>query len=111
MLANGIPAAFGAIIAFAHPLTVIASFLGAPITSLNPTIGVGMAAGSAGILLFVLPGLWDFENLNTDIMSLKGWYKNRVTHIAVLVFHPKLSLAAVSERLLPFRGYLGIIGI
>jgi len=35
VLANGIPSAIGAMIAFAHPATIISAFAAAPITSLN----------------------------------------------------------------------------
>ena len=85
VLANGILAALGALIALAHPLTILISFLGAPLTSLNPTIGVGMVAGLLEYF-FRTPRVMDLENLNTDIMSLKGWYRNRVTHILLVFF-------------------------
>ena len=38
ILANGIPSAIGAAIALAHPFTIVAAFVGAPITSLTPVI-------------------------------------------------------------------------
>ena len=41
ILANGIPAAIGAILALAHPLTTIGAFASAPLTSLTPVIGAG----------------------------------------------------------------------
>ena len=44
ILANGIPSALGAIIALAHPVTIITSFLAAPFTSLTPVIGAGYVA-------------------------------------------------------------------
>jgi pheromone shutdown-related protein TraB len=40
-LANGIFSAVGALLALAHPLTIITAFVAAPITSLNPTIAAG----------------------------------------------------------------------
>ncbi|MGB5288131.1 MAG: TraB/GumN family protein, partial [Ignavibacteriaceae bacterium] len=39
ILANGIPSAFGALIALAHPLTILTAFFAAPVTSLSPLIG------------------------------------------------------------------------
>ncbi len=84
VLANGIPAALGALVALAHPLTIVISFLAAPITSLNPSIGVGMVSGLLEYL-FRTPRVLDMENLNEDILSLRGWYRNRVTRI-LLVF-------------------------
>ena len=85
ILANGVLAALGALAALAHPLTILISFIGAPITSLNPTIGVGMVAGLLEYL-FRTPRVIDLENINTDILSLKGWYRNRVTRILLVFF-------------------------
>lgn len=84
VLANGVPAALGALIALAHPLTILISFVGAPITSLNPTIGVGMAAGLLEYF-FRGPRVIDMERLNEDIVTLRGWYRNRVTRILMVV--------------------------
>ena len=36
LLANGVLAGIGALIAWAHPLTILSSVLAAPLTSLNP---------------------------------------------------------------------------
>lgn len=81
---NGILAGIGAIISLAHPLTIIASVALAPFTSLNPTIGVGIVSG--GLEAYIRkPRVSDFENLNNDILSIKGFFRNRVTH-ALLVF-------------------------
>ncbi len=85
ILSNGIPASLGALAALAHPLTILASFIGAPVTSLNPTIGVGMVSGLLEYLLRN-PRIRDIENLNSDIISLKGWYRNRITRILLVFF-------------------------
>lgn len=84
ILANGIPSALGAIIAMAHPLTVLISFAAAPITSMNPTIGVGFVSGILEST-FRKPRIKDLENLQDDAGSVKGWYGNRVLRI-LLVF-------------------------
>jgi len=84
ILANGIPSALGAIIALAHPLTILISFVAAPITSMNPTIGVGFVSGLLESS-FRKPRISDLENLQDDAASVKGWYKNRVMRI-LLVF-------------------------
>lgn len=44
ILSNGVLAMLGAIIARASPVTWIASFLAAPLTSLDPALGAGMVA-------------------------------------------------------------------
>ena len=51
LLLNGGLAALGAVVALAHPLTVLATFLGAPVGTLSPTLGVGMIAGAAELWL------------------------------------------------------------
>lgn len=80
---NGVLAAVGALAALAHPLTILISFLGAPLTSLNPTIGVGMVAGLLEYM-FHTPRVSDMENLKSDILGIRGWYRNRVTRILMV---------------------------
>jgi pheromone shutdown-related protein TraB len=84
LLANGGLAALGSLIALAHPLTIAIAFLGAPIATLNPFIGIGMFTGVAEAFLRK-PRVEDFEHLQEDASSLRGFYRNRVTHI-LLVF-------------------------
>jgi len=84
VLINGGLAALGALIAMAHPVTVIGAFLAAPLTSLNPTIGAGMV--TAAIEAYMRkPTVEDFSRLRTDTTHLKGWWQNKVTRI-LLVF-------------------------
>ena len=81
---NGGLAAVGALLALANPITIIAAFLIAPLTSINPFIGVGFFTGI--IEAFIMkPKVRDMENLSDDICTFGGWYRNRITH-ALLVF-------------------------
>jgi pheromone shutdown-related protein TraB len=84
VLWNGSLAALGAIIALGHPLAIIVSFLGAPITSLNPFIGVGILSGIVQAAL-KKPRVSDVEQMTEDATSIKGVYRNRITR-ALLVF-------------------------
>lgn len=85
VLWNGSLAALGSALCMAHPLTILASFLSAPAATLNPLVGVGMFAGL--VEAFVRkPSVRDFETLNEDISTLKGFYRNRVTHILLIFF-------------------------
>jgi len=84
VLWNGSLAAIGACLALAHPLAILVSFLGAPITSLNPFIGVGILSGLVQITL-LKPRVSDAQNIMEDANGLKGWYRNRITR-ALLVF-------------------------
>jgi pheromone shutdown-related protein TraB len=84
VLWNGSLAAIGAVIALAHPLAIFVSFLGAPVTSLNPFIGVGILSGLVQVM-FRKPRVSDVQDINEDVTSLKGVYRNRITR-ALLVF-------------------------
>jgi pheromone shutdown-related protein TraB len=85
IVVNGTLSAVGAILALAHPITILASFLAAPITSMNPTIGVGIVTGLLEAVLRK-PRVRDFESLHDDMLSFKGFYKNRFTHILIVFF-------------------------
>jgi pheromone shutdown-related protein TraB len=84
VLWNGSLAALGAVIALAHPLAIVVSFFGAPITSLNPFIGVGILSGLVQVTL-CKPRVSDAQDISNDSVSLKGVYRNRITR-ALLVF-------------------------
>jgi pheromone shutdown-related protein TraB len=82
--ANGILAGLGAIIALAHPLTIISSVLAAPLTSLNPMIAAGWVAGLVEVFSRK-PKVRDFEKLSEDILSIRGFWKNKITRILLVV--------------------------
>ncbi|MDR3130323.1 MAG: TraB/GumN family protein [Treponema sp.] len=84
VLLNGSLAALGTVIALGHPLSVLVSFVGAPIATVNPFIGVGLFSGITEALIRK-PRVIDTETLPEDICSLKGIYRNRITR-ALLVF-------------------------
>ena len=84
VLANAILAGLGAAIALGHPLTVLSAILASPLTSLNPMIAAGWVSGLVESLLGK-PKVRDFENLPEDISSLKGFWKNKITRILLVV--------------------------
>ncbi|MBQ7158192.1 MAG: TraB/GumN family protein [Treponema sp.] len=84
VLWNGILSAVGTIIACGHPLTILSAFVGAPITSLCPLVGVGMLTGIVQAVV-KKPKVADMETLQTDAGSVKGFYKNRILRV-LLVF-------------------------
>jgi pheromone shutdown-related protein TraB len=85
ILWNGSLAAAGALLALAHPLAILVSFIGAPIATLNPFIGVGVFSGVVQALLR-RPRIADAETLTESLASLKGVYKNRITHVLLVFF-------------------------
>jgi pheromone shutdown-related protein TraB len=89
VLANGVAAAAGTIIALAHPLTILAAFLAAPITSLNPTIAAGWVCGLVEAWLRK-PRVGDLERVGEDVGTLGGIWRNRVTRILLVVIMANL---------------------
>jgi pheromone shutdown-related protein TraB len=82
--ANGLLAGAGALIALAHPLTVLSSIVAAPLTSLNPMIAAGWVSGLVEAFSRK-PKVIDLENLPDDILSVRGFWKNKVTRILLVV--------------------------
>ncbi len=87
--ANGILAGLGALAALGHPLTIISSVLAAPLTSLNPMIAAGWVSGLVEALSRK-PKVKDFESLSDDILSVKGFWRNKVTRILLVVVFTNL---------------------
>lgn len=84
VLINGTLAATGAVLAGGHPLTALTGFAAAPLTSLNPTIGVGVATAAVELSLR-RPSVGDFSRLRSDVSHYTGWWRNRVSRV-LLVF-------------------------
>jgi pheromone shutdown-related protein TraB len=84
VLANGIPSAIGALIALAHPATIVSAFAVAPVTSLSPLIGVGYVSAFIQVMTCP-PVVKEFEIVNKDIATFKGWWRNKLLRI-FLVF-------------------------
>lgn len=84
LIVNGGLSALGALIAFAHPLSVITAFVAAPITSLNPLLAAGWFAGIMEAYLRK-PKVSDLQNIDEAANSLKGLYQNRFTHVLIVV--------------------------
>jgi len=84
ILANAILAGLGAVIALGHPLTVLTAIIASPLTSLNPMMAAGWVSGLVETFLRK-PKVRDFENLPKDISSLKGFWRNKITRILLVV--------------------------
>lgn len=99
-MANGVLAGLGALIALAHPLTILSSILAAPLTSLNPMIAAGWVSGLTEAF-FRKPKVKDLERLPEDIVSLKGFWKNRATRILLVVVFTNLGSAVGTMVAIP----------
>ncbi|RDS79946.1 TraB family protein [Dyella monticola] len=78
-------AALGALVARAHPLSVLAAFIAAPIKPFRP----GIPAGGISAMVEVWvrrPRVADFESLRDDIVHWSGWWTNRVARTLLNFF-------------------------
>lgn len=92
IVANGVPSALGAILALAHPLTILAAFLAAPFTSLTPVIGAGTV--TAFVQAYVQPPLvQEFQSVAEDVTKLHRWWQSRLLRIFLAFFFPSLGSA------------------
>ncbi len=85
ILANGIPSAIGSALALGHPLTILGSFIAAPITSLTPIIGAGYVSAFLQVLLCP-PLVREFEEAGEAMVTVSGWWKNRLLRIFLVFF-------------------------
>ena len=77
-------ASAGAILMLAHPLTILASALSAPIATLHPLIATGWVAGLVEASLRK-PQVKDFLDLKNDITTFMGFFRNKITRLLILV--------------------------
>jgi pheromone shutdown protein TraB len=93
LLLNGSLAALGTIIALGHPLSILVSFVGAPIATINPFIGVGLFSGVVEATLRK-PRVSDTQTISEDVTNIKGIYRNRITRALLVFFLSTLGGAA-----------------
>ena len=90
VLVNGVLAAVGAALALGHPVTVLAAFLAAPITSLNPTIAAGWVSGLVQAWV-KKPTVADLESMGEVLTAFpRGLWRNPVSRILLVVVFSNL---------------------
>lgn len=83
VIATGLPGLAGAAVALGHPLTLLATFLSAPITTLSPLLGVGYVA--ALVQAYVRPPLVrEIQSVADDIRLPLRWWQNRLLRICLV---------------------------
>lgn len=85
ILATGLMAGVGAAAALAHPLSILSAILAAPVTVLHPLIAAGFVSGLVEAFTRK-PVVKDFQQLGEDIMTVRGFWRNKVTRILLVVF-------------------------
>lgn len=84
LLANGTLSGLGALAALAHPLTILVAVAAAPLTSLNPMMAAGWVAGLTEAFLGK-PKVRDFEGLTDDLSTVRGFWRNKISRILLVV--------------------------
>lgn len=84
ILWNGSLAALGTILAFGHPVSILVAFIVSPISSLSPMLAAGWFAGLTEAFIRK-PNVQDFENISEDVHTLIGFWRNKVTHVLLVV--------------------------
>ena len=81
---NAFLGAFGSLLALAHPLTILVSFLVSPFTSMNPFIAAGWVAGLVEASIHK-PRVGDLESIADACTSISGIYRNRVSRTLLVI--------------------------
>jgi pheromone shutdown protein TraB len=92
ILPTAVGCAAGTAAALAHPLTVLAGFLSAPLTTLHPAIAAGMVTGPLEAWRR-RPTVADCEAVRDDADTLKGWYGNPFLRVLLVFFLSNLGAA------------------
>lgn len=83
ILATGLLAALGALLAGGHPLSILASFIAGPLKPIRMAIPAG-AVGALTEAWVRKPQVSDFETMRDDIGQWRGWWRNRVVRVFLL---------------------------
>ena len=100
LLANITLSGLGAAAALAHPLTILAAMVGAPFAAIHPLIAAGWIAGLVEVLV-VKPKVKDFESLLEDISSIRGFWKNKITRVLLVVVFTNLGASIGNLAAIP----------
>jgi len=84
VFATAIMSGIGAAVSFAHPVTILSAAIVAPVTTIHPLIAAGWIAGLVEVFMGK-PKVKDFEALPEDIMSVRGFWRNKITRVLLVV--------------------------
>ncbi|MDF3819918.1 TraB/GumN family protein [Leptospira sp. 96542] len=81
-------AALGALLALAHPVSILLAFVTAPVGTFVPIFKAGWVSALSESYLRK-PLAEDFEKIADDSETFRGFWKNRVLHIFLVFFLPQ----------------------
>lgn len=99
-------AALGAIIALAHPLSIIVAALSAPLGTFIPIFKPGWTAALVESFLRK-PLVEDFQNIATDTERFSGYWKNRVIRTFLVFTLPQIG-SSIGTFMLTYKGLKGL---
>ena len=89
IVANGIPSGLGALLAWAHPFTILVAVAGAPFTSLTPVIGVGYV--TAFVQAYMQPPIVrEFQTVAEDVVIPRRWWQSRLLRVFLAFLFPTI---------------------
>lgn len=88
---SGLSALF-TLLALGHPLSILTSLVLAPFTAANPLLACGWFAGLVQATI-QKPTVLDAQNIQTDILSFKGFFRNRLLKALLVVIMSNLGSA------------------
>jgi pheromone shutdown protein TraB len=77
---TSIGGALGAIAALAHPVSIVAAAVVSPLTPFHLALSSGMFSGATELWLR-RPQVGDFALLREDLLTFRGWWRNRVSRV------------------------------
>lgn len=92
VLLTGGAGGLGALLALAHPLTILVAIVASPIGAAHPLIASGWIAGLAEATLRK-PNVADFEELQEEPLTVKLFWHNRVTRVLLVVIAVNLMVS------------------
>lgn len=92
VLWNGVLASLFTALALGHPLTVLAAFVSAPITSIDPLLACGWITGLVEATIRK-PTVEDLNNVPEDIFHITRFFKNRFLRALAIVFFSNIGSA------------------
>jgi len=83
-LITGTASAIGALLSLAHPFSIIAAFVSAPLATLHPLIATGWVSGLVEAWVRK-PTVEDFETVVDDFTTVKGFFSNRILRVLLVM--------------------------
>jgi len=87
VLVTGVPAAIGALLAFAHPFAIVAAFVMAPLKPFHPFVSSGTFVALVQAWLMP-PRVHEMETVSEDLSHFGKWWSNRLLRIFLCFLLP-----------------------